>query len=188
MTTTTFYTFCLLLPGISLCGKAEDGNKTPDAAIPVALNSSAAVLCPVLIAPPAGSFHIFEAVERSLGSVALFSCQEGFQLLGRYKLRCEKKGNVLQWSHQEPQCQAIFLTAHKGFRLVVIISLVSCFIIITMLVAFTVCCVRERHLSSEEETVATTARDLGPGYSMEVPENYSNSNSHPNSPRESSFY
>ncbi|KAG9467741.1 hypothetical protein GDO78_014414 [Eleutherodactylus coqui] len=152
------YAFCLVLPGISLCGEAESGQKIQNAVTPVTPNSSATAMCPVLLAPPGGSFHVFEAAERSLGSVALFSCQEGFQLVGRYKLRCQKIGDGLQWSHQEPQCEALSLTPHKGFRLAVVISLVSCFIIITMLVAFAVCCVRERHLSLQGEPEAACAR------------------------------
>ncbi|KAM3924853.1 sushi domain-containing protein 3-like [Leptodactylus fuscus] len=179
------YMICLTLPGINTSGDANGGNKTLAADIPVTYNTSGAALCPVLTAPSGGSFHIFDAAERSLGSVALFSCQEGFQLMGHYKLRCQKKGHGLQWSHQKPQCQAISLTAQKGFRLAVIISLVSCFLIITLFVAFTVCCIRERQLGLQEETASALR---GPGGCVETSERLSSSGYYPNPLRESSLY
>ncbi|XP_069808115.1 sushi domain-containing protein 3-like [Dendropsophus ebraccatus] len=188
MSPITLYTFYLILPGISAAGEAQGGNKTLDAVIPTTPNFSGAARCPVLTAPSGGSFHVFEAAERSLGSVALFSCQEGFQLQGQYKLRCQKRGDGLRWSHQEPQCQAVSLSAHKGFRLAVIISLVSCFIIITMFVAFTVCCVRERLLSQQGEAPCARS-DPRPGFSIDVPENFSSGGGfQPNSLRESNLY
>ncbi|XP_075715921.1 uncharacterized protein LOC142750829 [Rhinoderma darwinii] len=189
MSPITLCTFYLILPGGNSFGDADGGNKTLAAIIPTALNSSAAVLCPVLTAPSGGSFHISEATERSLGSVALFRCQEGFQLLGHYKLRCQKEGDVLQWSHEEPQCQGISFTSHKGFRLAIIISLVSSFIIITMFVAFTVCCVRERQLSLQEAAAARASRsDPRPRFSMETQERFGSSSFHPNTLTESSLY
>ncbi|XP_072001254.1 sushi domain-containing protein 3-like isoform X2 [Engystomops pustulosus] len=149
--------------------------------------ASAPALCPALIAPPGGSFHIFEAAERSLGSVALFRCQEGFQLLGHYKLRCQKRGDGLRWSHQEPQCQGISPAAHKGFRLAVIISMVSCFIILTMFVAFTVCCVRERQHSLEGAEPGSRS-DPRPGFPMETPERVISRSTLSYSLRESALY
>ncbi|XP_069618042.1 sushi domain-containing protein 3-like [Ranitomeya imitator] len=182
-----FYTFYIILPGINASGDAEGGNKTLDAEIPPAPNSSAVALCPVLVAPPGGSFHMSDAEERFLGSVAIFSCQDGFQLLGFYKLRCQKKGDDLQWNHQEPQCQAVSLTPNKGFRLALIISLVSCFIIITMFVAFTVCCVRERQLSLQQE--AAWGRSApNPGFFMETPVRFGGNSFHPDPPQESGLY
>ncbi|XP_056425914.1 uncharacterized protein LOC130367518 [Hyla sarda] len=172
-----------------LAGDPERGNKTQDAIIPITPSSSGAARCPALSAPSGGSFHVFAAAERSLGSVALFSCQDGFQLLGHYKLKCQKKGDGLQWSHQEPQCQAISLTSHKGFRLAVIISLVSCFIIITMFVAFTVCCVREKLLQGETAAAVGGRSDPRPAFSMEIPENSSGGHGFPpNSLKESNLY
>ncbi|XP_075061536.1 sushi domain-containing protein 3-like isoform X2 [Mixophyes fleayi] len=145
---------CCLIINSNSSTSADIGNKTLKGESPIAQNSSAPALCPVLSAPPCGYVHMSGGAGRELGSIALFHCQEGYQLLGRGELRCHRRGDALQWSHPQPQCKALPQTSHKGFRLAVVISLVTCFIVVTMFVSFTVCCIQEK----QRRLLETSAR------------------------------
>ncbi|XP_041441813.1 uncharacterized protein LOC108704362 [Xenopus laevis] len=115
-------------------------------------------LCPSVLSPLDGSFHVAEGTGRSVGSLVLFRCQQGFQLIGSGKVRCLLREETPQWSEPQPQCEAIPQDYHRGFRLAVIVSLVSCLIILTMCVFFMLCCVKQAQLRLQEEEEETESR------------------------------
>ncbi|KAL8221757.1 UNVERIFIED_CONTAM: hypothetical protein K2H54_074456 [Gekko kuhli] len=93
---------------------------------------------------------IDEGSGSSLGSVVLYWCREGYQLVGNGKLTCLLKGHISYWSHPPPHCEVIPKPLDKGFRVAVIASLISGVIIVTMSISFAVCCLRDRMLRGSE--------------------------------------
>lgn len=76
----------------------------------------------------------------SVGTVIVFHCPSGHQMVGSGLLACTWKGSVAEWSSGTPVCKAA--TPHEtfGFRVAVIASIVSCAIILLMSMAFLTCC------------------------------------------------
>ncbi|XP_031753964.1 uncharacterized protein LOC116409446 [Xenopus tropicalis] len=123
-------------------------------------NQSGPVLCPSITTPLNGSVHVAEGTGRSVGSLVLFQCKEGFQLIGSMKLKCLLRGDKPQWSEAQPECEVVPRQYHRGFRLAVIVSLFSCLIILTTCAFFMLCCVKETQLrQQEEETISRGCQD-----------------------------
>uniref|UniRef100_A0A674IM25 Sushi domain-containing protein n=1 Tax=Terrapene triunguis TaxID=2587831 RepID=A0A674IM25_9SAUR len=100
--------------------------------------------CVTLLPPPYGSYYIEKGTGLSLGSVIVYWCREGYQLVGSEKLACLIRDRTSYWSHPAPHCEGKPLD--KGFRVAVIASLISGVIILTMSVSFAACCLRDRLL------------------------------------------
>lgn len=68
--------------------------------------SLAEVRCP---APPSianGQHSASPGARHSPGSVVLYSCAEGYALLGNASIHCTAKGT---WSRPQPRCQGVFV-------------------------------------------------------------------------------
>ncbi|XP_077196909.1 uncharacterized protein LOC143838889 [Paroedura picta] len=106
--------------------------------------------CAALHPPSHGFVYIDEGSGSSPGSVVIYWCREGYQLVGNGKLTCLLKGRTSYWSHPPPVCEVIPKPLDKGFRVAIIASLISGVIIVTMSVSFAVCCLRDRMLRGTE--------------------------------------
>ncbi|XP_060100554.1 sushi domain-containing protein 3-like [Heteronotia binoei] len=111
--------------------------------------------CAALPPPSHGFMYIDEGSGSSLGSVVIYWCREGYQLVGNGKLTCLLKGHLSYWSHPPPHCEVIPKPLDKGFRVAVIASLISGVIIVTMSISFAVCCLRDRMLRGTEHGYGT---------------------------------
>ncbi|CAM4468894.1 uncharacterized protein LOC125630034 [Caretta caretta] len=119
------------------------------------VRSNLSVQCVTLLPPPYGSYYIEKGTGLSLGSVIVYWCREGYQLVGSEKLACLLRDSTSYWSQPAPHCEAIPKPLDKGFRVAVIASLISGVIILTMSVSFAACCLRDRLLRNSAQQLNT---------------------------------
>uniref|UniRef100_H2ZWT6 Sushi domain-containing protein n=2 Tax=Latimeria chalumnae TaxID=7897 RepID=H2ZWT6_LATCH len=100
--------------------------------------------CTGLQPPRYGLFYVEKGSGISVGSMVVFWCKDGYQLVGSETLACLHGDSAPQWSSQPPLCEAIPKPVDKGFRVAVIASIISCIIILSMSISFVVCCVQEQ--------------------------------------------
>ncbi|XP_074123940.1 uncharacterized protein LOC141543039 isoform X2 [Sminthopsis crassicaudata] len=113
--------------------------------LPVSLEAQ----CTRLLPPPFGSYNVEKGSGCSLGSVVVFSCQVGYQLIGNRTTICLLGNNGTIWSHPEPQCEEVIPNPpNHGNQGAVIISLISGAIILAISISFVMCCLQERGLRS----------------------------------------
>ncbi|XP_051778530.1 sushi domain-containing protein 3 isoform X3 [Erpetoichthys calabaricus] len=93
-----------------------------------------------------GSFFIEEGSGTSVGTILVFWCKEGYQLVGSEKVTCELRKGAPVWNNHFPVCEAIPQPEDKGFQLAVLASIISCIIILTLSASFIVCCIRQKRL------------------------------------------
>ncbi|KYO17515.1 hypothetical protein Y1Q_0020115 [Alligator mississippiensis] len=113
------------------------------------MHSNVSVQCTALVPPRYGSYYAEKGSGISLGSIIVYWCQEGYQLVGNGKLVCLFSNSTSYWSHPPPHCEVIPKPLDKGFRVAVIASLISGVIILTVTISFAVCCWRDRMLRRE---------------------------------------
>ncbi|MBN3306308.1 SUSD3 protein, partial [Amia calva] len=106
--------------------------------------------CMVLLPPHCGSFYVKEGSGTSVGSVLVFLCHEGYQLVGSEIITCILKAETPQWSTYLPVCEAIPRPEDRGLRVAVLVSIISGLVILTMSVSFIICCVQDRLNHSQE--------------------------------------
>ncbi|XP_036374215.1 sushi domain-containing protein 3 [Megalops cyprinoides] len=106
--------------------------------------------CVSLLPPRRGSFYVESGTGVSLGSVLVFWCREGYQLVGSEKIACIIRAGIPQWSNYLPVCEAIPRPEDRGLRVAVLVSVVSGIVILAMSVSFIICCLQER-LGKERE-------------------------------------
>ncbi|XP_070256968.1 sushi domain-containing protein 3 [Myotis yumanensis] len=96
--------------------------------------------CTQVRPPQRGTLQVLRGDGASVGTVIVFHCPSGHQMVGSGLLACTWKGSVAEWSSGTPVCKAV--TPHEtfGFRVAVIASIVSCAIILLMSMAFLTCC------------------------------------------------
>ncbi|XP_051977143.1 uncharacterized protein LOC127639263 isoform X1 [Xyrauchen texanus] len=122
-------------------------------------NYTAAVLsCASLLPPRRGSFYVEKGSGMSVGSVLVFWCLEGHQLVGSEKISCILHRDIPQWSNYPPDCEAIPKPEDHGLRVAVLASVVSCIVILAMSVSFIICCLQER-ISTERTDSRSRTRD-----------------------------
>ncbi|XP_039625391.1 uncharacterized protein zgc:162331 isoform X2 [Polypterus senegalus] len=102
------------------------------------------------------SFFIEEGSGTSVGTILVFWCKEGYQLVGSEKVTCELRRGAPVWNNHFPVCEAIPQPEDKGFQLAVLVSIISCIIILTLSASFIVCCIRQKrlHLSENKREVS----------------------------------
>ncbi|XP_003795113.1 sushi domain-containing protein 3 [Otolemur garnettii] len=106
--------------------------------------------CVQLRLPPQGTFQVLRGDGASVGTVLLFHCPSGHQMVGSGLLTCIWKGSVAEWSSGTPVCKSIPPHETFGFKVAVIASIVSCAIILLMSVAFLTCCLLKCVKRSEQ--------------------------------------
>ncbi|EDL41068.1 sushi domain containing 3, isoform CRA_a [Mus musculus] len=109
------------------------GNTTP---VPVNQTGTCAQLHP----PPQGTLQVVRGDGTSLGTVLIFHCPSGHQMVGSGLLTCAWNGSTVDWSSGSPVCKAVPPHETFGFKVAVIASIVSCAIILLMSMAFLTCC------------------------------------------------
>uniref|UniRef100_A0A8C8ZBV3 Sushi domain containing 3 n=1 Tax=Prolemur simus TaxID=1328070 RepID=A0A8C8ZBV3_PROSS len=106
--------------------------------------------CAQLPLPPKGTFQVLRGDGTSLGTVLLFHCPSGHQMVGSGLLTCVWKGSIAEWSSGTPVCKSVPPHETFGFKVAVIASIVSCAIILLMSVAFLTCCLLKCVKRSEQ--------------------------------------
>nr|BAB24394.1 unnamed protein product [Mus musculus] len=94
------------------------GNTTP---VPVNQTGTCAQLHP----PPQGTLQVVRGDGTSLGTVLIFHCPSGHQMVGSGLLTCAWNGSTVDWSSGSPVCKAVPPHETFGFKVAVIASIVS---------------------------------------------------------------
>ncbi|XP_008574426.1 PREDICTED: sushi domain-containing protein 3 [Galeopterus variegatus] len=106
--------------------------------------------CVQLQPPLQGTFQVLRGNGSSVGTVLVFHCPSGHQMVGSGLLTCAWKGNVAEWSSGTPVCKSVPPHETFGFKVAVIASIVSCAVILLMSVAFLTCCLLKCVKRSEQ--------------------------------------
>nr|XP_004652362.2 sushi domain-containing protein 3 isoform X1 [Jaculus jaculus] len=114
--------------------------------------------CTLLQPPPRGTLQILRGNGTSVGTVLVFHCPSGHQMIGSGLLTCAWTGSLADWSSGIPLCKAVPPHETFGFRVAVIASIVSCAIILLMSMAFLSCCLLKCVKKSEQRRANRTAQ------------------------------
>nr|XP_047917044.1 uncharacterized protein LOC125182462 [Anser cygnoides] len=69
------------------------------------VHSNISAQCTALPTPPHGHYYVDRGSGISLGSVVVYWCEEGYQLVGSERLSCLRWESIPSWSHPEPHCE-----------------------------------------------------------------------------------
>lgn len=108
-------------------------------------------MCVQVQSPSQGTFQVLRGDGTSVGTVIMFHCPSGHQMVGSGLLTCAWKGSIAEWSSGTPTCKTIPPYETFGFRVAVISSIVSCAIILLMSMAFLTCCLMKCVKKSEQQ-------------------------------------
>lgn len=97
-------------------------------------------MCVQVQQPLQGAFQVLRGDGTSVGTVIMFHCPSGHQMVGSGLLTCAWKGNIAEWSSGPPVCKTVPPYETFGFKVAVISSIISCAIIMLMSMAFLTCC------------------------------------------------
>ncbi|XP_020041977.1 sushi domain-containing protein 3 [Castor canadensis] len=114
--------------------------------------------CARLQPPPRGTLQVLRGDGTSVGTVLIFHCPSGHQMMGSGLLTCAWKGSIAHWSSGTPVCKSVPPHETFGFKVAVIASIVSCAIILLMSVAFLTCCLLKCVKRSEQRRSSRTAQ------------------------------
>ncbi|XP_053912911.1 uncharacterized protein LOC128850997 [Cuculus canorus] len=114
------------------------------------VHSNTSAPCMALPPPRYGYYYVDRGSGVSLGSVLVYWCQDGYQLVGSERLLCLRRGSASSWSQPPPYCQAAPQPAMSGARTALAASLLSGAVILALSVCFAVCCWRDRARRSRE--------------------------------------
>ncbi|KAJ8262029.1 hypothetical protein GJAV_G00161290, partial [Gymnothorax javanicus] len=90
-----------LLFKTTLAPSVEDARNITD----IATSNYTGLSCVSLLPPRRGSFYVDSGTGLSLGSVLVFWCREGYQLVGSEKITCIIRAGAPQWSNYLPVCE-----------------------------------------------------------------------------------
>ncbi|XP_052008647.1 uncharacterized protein LOC127661792 [Xyrauchen texanus] len=110
--------------------------------------------CMSLLPPRRGSYYVEHGTGVSVGSMLVFWCREGYQLVGHEKITCLLKAGTPRWSSYLPVCESIPKPNDQGLRIALLVSIVSGVVILLMSVIFIFCCCQE-HISKKREKQRT---------------------------------
>ncbi|KAF3816034.1 hypothetical protein GH733_016139 [Mirounga leonina] len=106
--------------------------------------------------PPRGTLQVLRGNGTSVGTVIVFHCPSGHQMVGSGLLTCAWKGSAAEWSSVIPVCKSVPPYETFGFKVAVIASIVSCAIILLMSMAFLTCCLMKCMKRSEQPSDRAT--------------------------------
>ncbi|KAI7802228.1 uncharacterized protein si:ch211-242e8.1 isoform X1 [Triplophysa rosa] len=118
------------------------------------ISNNTGLKCMSLLPPRRGSYYVEHGTGVSLGSMLVFWCREGYQLVGHEKITCLLQAGVPRWSSYLPVCESIPRPNDQGLRIALLVSVVSGVVILIMTVCFIVCCCQE-HMSKKKENYRT---------------------------------
>ncbi|XP_034503306.1 sushi domain-containing protein 3 [Ailuropoda melanoleuca] len=113
-------------------------------------------VCTRVQPPPRGTLQVLRGNGTSVGTVIVFRCPSGHQMVGSGLLTCAWKGSVADWSSVTPVCKSVPPYETFGFKVAVIASIVSCAIILLMSMAFLTCCLMRCMKRSEQPSDRAT--------------------------------
>ncbi|XP_036892958.1 sushi domain-containing protein 3 [Sturnira hondurensis] len=115
-------------------------------------------MCTRVQPPQRGTLQVLHGDGTSVGTVIVFHCPSGHQMVGSGLLTCTWKGSIAEWSSGAPVCKS--MTDHEtfGFRVAVIASIISCAIILLMSMVFLTCCLLKCLKRTKQQRLD---RDLG---------------------------
>uniref|UniRef100_A0A8C6DP90 Sushi domain containing 3 n=1 Tax=Moschus moschiferus TaxID=68415 RepID=A0A8C6DP90_MOSMO len=137
--------------------RARPGGRKRDA-MPTPGNGTG--MCVQVQQPLQGTYQVLRGDGTSVGTVIVFHCPSGHQMVGSGLLTCAWKGNIAEWSSGTPMCKTVPPYETFGFKVAVIASVISCAIIMLMSMAFLTCCFVKCVKRSEQRR---SDRDLGEG-------------------------
>ncbi|XP_023972938.1 sushi domain-containing protein 3 isoform X1 [Physeter macrocephalus] len=108
-------------------------------------------MCVQVQPPLQGTFQVLRGDGTSVGTVIVFHCPSGHQMVGSGLLTCVWKGSIAEWSSETPMCKTVPPYETFGFKVAVISSIVSCAIIMLMSMAFLTCCLMKCVKRSEQQ-------------------------------------
>ncbi|XP_058551937.1 sushi domain-containing protein 3 isoform X1 [Neofelis nebulosa] len=106
--------------------------------------------------PPRGTLQVLRGDGTSVGTVLVFHCPSGHQMVGSGLLTCAWKGSIAEWSSVSPVCKSVPPYETFGFKVAVIASIVSCAIILLMSMAFLTSCLMRCMKRSEQPSDRAT--------------------------------
>ncbi|XP_045700789.1 sushi domain-containing protein 3 isoform X3 [Phyllostomus hastatus] len=115
-------------------------------------------MCTQVQPPKRGTLQVLHGDGTSVGTVIIFHCPSGHQMIGSGLLTCTWKGSIAEWSSGIPLCKSV--TAHEtfGFRVAVIASIISCAIILLMSMVFLTCCLLKCVKRTKQQHLDRTAQ------------------------------
>ncbi|XP_059363148.1 uncharacterized protein si:ch211-242e8.1 isoform X3 [Carassius carassius] len=114
-------------------------------------NNDTGLACISVLPPRRGSYYVELGTGVSVGSMLVFWCKEGYQLVGHEKITCILHAGVPRWSSNLPVCESIPRPNDQGLRIALLVSVVSGVVILVMTVCFIVCCCQERMSKKKEK-------------------------------------
>uniref|UniRef100_A0A671LVJ5 Si:ch211-242e8.1 n=1 Tax=Sinocyclocheilus anshuiensis TaxID=1608454 RepID=A0A671LVJ5_9TELE len=90
--------------------------------------------CISVLPPRRGSYYVEHGTGVSVGSMLVFWCKEGYQLVGHEKITCILHAGVPRWSSYLPVCESIPQSNDQGLRIALLLSVVSGVVILVMTV------------------------------------------------------
>ncbi|KAK2894637.1 hypothetical protein Q8A67_011866 [Cirrhinus molitorella] len=113
-------------------------------------SNNTGLVCISVLPPRRGSYYVEHGTGVSVGSMLVFWCKEGYQLVGHEKITCILHAGVPRWSSYLPVCESIPRPNDQGLRIALLVSVVSGVVILVMTICFIVCCCQE-HMSKKKE-------------------------------------
>ncbi|KTG35281.1 hypothetical protein cypCar_00003346 [Cyprinus carpio] len=114
-------------------------------------SNNTGLACISVLPPRRGSYYVEHGTGVSVGSMLVFWCKEGYQLVGHEKITCILHAGVPRWSSYLPVCESIPRPNDQGLRIALLVSVVSGVVILVMTVCFIVCCCQERMSKKKEK-------------------------------------
>ncbi|XP_042631303.1 uncharacterized protein LOC109110019 isoform X3 [Cyprinus carpio] len=106
-------------------------------------NNDTGLACISVLPPRRGSYYVEHGTGVSVGSMLVFWCKEGYQLVGHEKITCILHAGVPRWSSYLPVCESIPRSNDQGLHIALLVSVVSGVVIFVMTVCFLICCCQE---------------------------------------------
>ncbi|KAM5334644.1 LOW QUALITY PROTEIN: sushi domain-containing protein 3 [Glossophaga mutica] len=143
------------LAAATLRGRQRPGGHSEDS---ITAPGNSTGMCTQVQPPKRGTLQVLHGDGTSVGTVIVFHCPSGHQMVGSGLLTCTWKGSIAEWSSGTPVCKSV--TAHEtfGFRVAVIASIISCAIILLMSMVFLTCCLLKCVKRTKQQRLDRTAQ------------------------------
>ncbi|KAI4894081.1 hypothetical protein NFI96_032952 [Prochilodus magdalenae] len=100
--------------------------------------------CAPMQSPPLGTLKLVAGNGTSIGTVMTLQCPYKYRAVSGGRVSCVQDSDVALWSGGQPQCIKVPRYEDQGFRLAVLLSIISTAIIIFMSIIFITSCLLKR--------------------------------------------